>query len=117
MRLPLQIAAIFIAVGLGALAVTLLYDPMALIPHPPYGRWIFVRLLLLSSLAVLGILLVFGIVDDRTDMDDTDGSLDRAIFWRVVGLAFLISALASATFVAVSAFVDYLDGMNASADG
>jgi mannose-6-phosphate isomerase-like protein (cupin superfamily) len=32
-----------------------------------------------------------------------------AVFWRVVGLAFLIRALASATFVAVSACVDYLD--------
>jgi hypothetical protein len=49
-------------------------------------------------------------VDDHTDIDDTDGVRDRAIFWRAVGLAFLISALASATFVAVSAFVDYLDG-------
>jgi hypothetical protein len=68
-----------------------------------------VRLLLLGTLAALGILLVFGVVDDRTDIDDTDGSFDRAIFWRVVGLAFLISALASATFVAVSALVDYLD--------
>jgi hypothetical protein len=110
LRLFEVIAAIFIAVGLGALTVTLLHDPMALIPQPPYGRWIIVRLLLLSSLAVLSILLVFGVVDDRTDIDDTDGSPDRAIFWRVVGLAFLISALASATFVAVSAFVDYLDG-------
>ena len=106
----LQIAAIFIAVYLGALAVTLLHDPMALIPHPPYGPWIFVRLLALCSLAALGILLVFGVVDDRTDNDDADGIADRAIFWRAVGLAFLIGALASATFVAVSALVDYLDG-------
>jgi hypothetical protein len=109
MRIRLQIAAIFIAVGLGALTVTLLHDPMALFPHPPIGSWIVGRLLALSSLAVLGMLLVFGILDDRTDIDDTDGSLDRAIFWRVVGLAFLISALASATFLAVSALVDYLD--------
>jgi hypothetical protein len=57
----------------------------------------------LSSLAALGLLLVFGVVDD------TDGSLDRAMFWRAVGIAFLVSALASATFIAVSAFVDYLD--------
>jgi hypothetical protein len=109
MRVRLQIAAIFIAVGLGALTVTLLHDPMALIPHPPYGPWILVRLLLLSSLAVLGMLLVFGIVDDRTDLEDSDDSLDRAIFWRAVGLAYLISALASATFIAASALVDYLD--------
>jgi hypothetical protein len=64
----------------------------------------------LSSLAALGILLVFGVIDDRMDVDDTGDSRDRAMFWRAVGLAFLISALASATFVAVSAFVDYLDG-------
>jgi hypothetical protein len=109
MRVGLTIAAIFIAVGLGVLTVTLLHDPMALIPHPPYGRWIFVRILALSSLAVLGLLLVFGVVDNRADFDDTDGLLDRATFWRVVGLAFLTSALAAATFVAVSALVDYLD--------
>jgi hypothetical protein len=110
MRVRLQIGAIFIAVGLGALTVTLLHDPMTLIPHPPYGRWIFARLLVLSSLAALGLLLVFGVVDDRMDIDDTDGSLDRAMFWRAVGLAFLVSALASATYVVVSAFVDHLDG-------
>jgi hypothetical protein len=110
MRVGLQISAIFLAVGLGALTVALLHDPIALIPHPPYGRWIFVRLLVLSSLAVLGILLVFGVVDDRTDFDDPGGLHDRAIFWRAVGIAFLVSALASATFIAVSALVDYLDG-------
>ena len=105
----LQIAAIFIAVGLGALAVTLLHDPMTLVPHPPYGEWIFVRILVLCTLAVFGLLLVLGIFEDRTDIDDTDGSLDRGMFWRAVGLAFLVSALATATFVAVSALVDYLD--------
>ena len=109
MRVRLWIAAIFVAVGVGALAVTLLHNPLALIPHPPYWRWVFVRLLALSSLATLGMLLVFGVVDDPMDFDDTDSLRDRAIFWRVVGLAFLIGALASATFVAVSAFVDYLD--------
>jgi hypothetical protein len=109
MPVRLQIAAIFIAVGLGALTVTLARPAGALIPHQPYGPWIIVRLMVLSSLTVLGILLVFGVVDERTDFDDTDGVHDRAVFWRVVGLAFLISALASATFVAVSACVDYLD--------
>jgi hypothetical protein len=108
MRLRLQIAAIFFAVGLGALSVTLAHDPRALVPQPPYGRWIFVRMLQVASLASLGMLLVFGIVDDRDDFEDD--ALDRAIFWRVVGLAFLISAIASATFIAVSALVDYLDG-------
>jgi hypothetical protein len=109
MRVRLQIAAIFIAVGLGALTVTLLHDPVALIPHPPYGSWILVRLLLLASLAVLGMLLVFGVVDDRTDPEDSDGSLDRVMFWRALGLAYLISALASATFIGASAVVNYLD--------
>jgi hypothetical protein len=109
MRVRLQIAAIFTAVGLGALTVTLLHRPLALIPQPPYGRWILERLLVLSSLAALGIILVLGIFDDPMDLDDPDGSPDRAMFWRSVGLAFLVSALASATFVAVSALVDYLD--------
>jgi hypothetical protein len=113
MRLSFVIAAIFIAVGLGALTVNLLHDPTVLIPHPPYGRCIFVCLLGLSSLAVLGMLLVFGVVDDRTDFDDIEGSYDRATFWRVVGLAFLISALATASFIAASAFVDYLDRVTA----
>lgn len=107
MRVRLQIAAIFIAVGLGALTVTLLHDPMALIPHRPYGRWILVRIPVLSSLALLGLLLVLG--DDRPVFDDTDDSRDRAMFWRAVGLAFLIGVLASATFVAVLALVRYLD--------
>jgi hypothetical protein len=102
-RVRLQIAAIFVAVGLGALTVTLLYDPMALIPHPPYGRWVLVRVPVLSSLAVLGLLLVLG--DDRPVFDDTDDSPDRAALWRAVALAFLVGALASATFVAVVAVV------------
>src|SRR5262249_8832684 len=99
MRLRLQIAAIFLAVGLGALAVTLLRDPGALLPRPPIGSWIVERLFVLGSLSALGMTLVVGILDDRSD-DDTDGALDRAMFWRAVGLAFLVSALASATFVA-----------------
>jgi hypothetical protein len=109
MPIRLLIAAIFIAVGLGALTVNLLHDPTALIPHPPYGRWIFVRLLGLSSLAVLGMLLVFGVVDEGMGVEDIENSYDHATFWRVAGIAFLISALATATFIAASAFVDYLD--------
>jgi hypothetical protein len=35
MRVRLQIVGIFIAVGLGALTITLLHDPKALIPHAP----------------------------------------------------------------------------------
>ena len=53
MRTGFQIAGIFIAVGLGALTVTLLHDPRALIPHRPYGPWIFLRVMVLSSLAIL----------------------------------------------------------------
>ena len=109
MRVRFQVAAIFIAVGLGALTVTLLHDPAALVPRPPYGSWIVVRLLVLSSLASLGMVLMFGVLDDRTDLDDGDSRLDRAMFWRAVGLAYLVSVLACATFLAVSALVDYLD--------
>ena len=112
MRTRFQIAAIFLAVGLGALTVTLLYDPGALLPHPPIGSWLVQRLLVLASLAALGMLLMFGVLDDRTD-DDDDGPLERAIVWRAVGLAFLISALASATFIAASALVDWLDRVTA----
>lgn len=102
MRIGFQIAGIFIAVGLGALTVTLLHDPRALIPHRPYGPWIFLRVLVLSSLAILGVLLVFGVVNDRPEFDNPAG--DRATFWRAAGLAFLISALATATFLAAAAF-------------
>ena len=107
-RVRLQVAAIFIAVGLGALTVTLLHDPMALIPHAPYGRWIVVRIPVLGALALLGLLLVLG--DDRPLFDDSDDSRHRAMFWRAVGLAFLLGVLASATFVAVTSLVNYLDG-------
>ena len=109
MRVRYQIAAVFLAVGLGALAVTLIYDPNALLPHPPIGSWLIERLLVLASLAALAMLLMFGILDDRSDDDDAGLPLERAIFWRVVGLAFLVSALASATFIAASALVDWLD--------
>lgn len=109
MRVRLQIAAIFIAVGLGALTVTVLYDPTALVPRPPYGSWVLVRLMVLASLACLGMLLMFGVLDDRMDADEPDAPLDRAMFRRAVGLAFLTSAIASATFLAASAVVDYLD--------
>ena len=111
MRARLQIVLIFAAVGLGALTVALLHDRMALIPHPPYWRWIFVRMLQVASLALLGTLLVFGVVDDPFDLPDE--SSERAIHWRAVGLAYLISALATATFIVVSALVKYLDGVAA----
>jgi len=105
MRLRLHIAAIFIAVGLGAVAVILLYNPQALIPRPPYYYWIF----LLFALATLGMLFVFGIAEEFEEIDDTAGSSDRRIHWRAVGLAFVASALASATFIGATALVDYLD--------
>ena len=101
MRTGFQIAGIFIAVGLGALTVTLLHDPRALIPHRPYGPWIFLRVMVLSSLAILGVLLVFGVVDDRPEFENPVD--DRATFWRAAGFAFLISALATATFLAATA--------------
>jgi hypothetical protein len=109
MRVRLEIAAIFIAVGLGALTVTLLHDPEALIPHPPYGDWIIGRMFALGGLACLGMILLFGLEDEFAEMDDPEGARERPIHWFVIGLAFLISALASATFVGVSALVDYLD--------
>ena len=106
MRARLNIAAIFIAVGLGALAVILLYDPAALIPRPPYFHWIFV----LFSLAALGMILVLGLEEDLQEIDGTDGSSDRPmLLWRAIGLAFLMSALASATFIGAAALVNYLD--------
>ncbi len=107
MRVRLEVAAIFIAVGLGALTVTLLYDPGALVPRPPYGDWIIGRMFAIGALACLGMILLFGLEDD--EMDDLDGARERPIHWFVIGLTFLISALASATFVGVSALVDYLD--------
>jgi hypothetical protein len=108
MRFRLQIAAVFIAVGLGALTVTLLYDPGVLVPHPPYGRWILERAFALASLFALGLLLVLDLGDGIDDLDDT-GPLHQDIFRRLVVLAFLISALACAVFIAVTALTDYLD--------
>ncbi|HSF47697.1 MAG TPA: hypothetical protein VLA73_04980 [Burkholderiales bacterium] len=105
MRARLNIAAIFIAVGLGALTVILVYDPGALIPRPPYFHWIFV----LFSLAGLGMLFVLGREDDLLETDEANGSSDRLIHWRAVGLAFLTSVLASAAFIGATALVEYLD--------
>ena len=109
MRVRIEIAAIFVAVGLGALTVTLLYDPGALVPRPPYADWIIARIFALGGLACLGMILLFGLEDEFAELDDPEGARERPIHWFVVGLAFLISALASATFVGVSALVDYLD--------
>jgi len=109
MRARLEIAAVFIAVGLGALTVTLVYDPLAVVPHPPYRGWIVERIFVLLSLAALGMILLFGLEDEESEREDTNGSPDRPINWFVIGLAFLISALASVAFIAASAFVDYLD--------
>jgi hypothetical protein len=105
MRVRLNIAAIFIAVGLGALVVTVLHDPAALIPRAPYFHWLF----LVFSLAALGLLIVLALGDDPEELQDTVASSGHFIHWRAVGLAFLMSAVASATFIAASALVDYLD--------
>jgi hypothetical protein len=109
MRVRLDIAAIFVAVGLGALTVTLLHRPALLIPHVPYGEWVFVRILVLCALASLAMILVMGLEDDLAVFDEPDGSRDHPIEWRAVGLAFLTSALATATSFATSALVHYLD--------
>jgi len=105
----LEIAAIFIAVGLGALAVTVAHDWRVLVPHPPYGPWILVRVFALSSLSVLGTLLVFGVQDDLAVFDEGETPQRAIIHWNVIGIAFLISVLCTATFIAASALVDYLD--------
>ena len=109
MRARLEIAAVFIAVGLGALTVTLLYEPGALVPRPPFGSWIVGRVFALFSLAALGMILVLGLEDEFAETNDTDDSPTRPMNWFAIGLAFLISALASVTFIAASAFTDYLD--------
>lgn len=105
MRVRLNVTAVFVAVGLGAVIVTLLYDPAALIPRPPYVHWIF----LAFSLAALALLIVLGLGDDPEELEDTVRSGEHFIHWRAVGLAFVVSALASATFIAASTLVDYLD--------
>jgi hypothetical protein len=55
------------------------------------------------------LLFVLGLEDDLGEIDDTDGSSDRPIHWRAVGLAFLTSALASAAFIGATALVAHLD--------
>jgi hypothetical protein len=107
MRIRLRIVSIYIGVGLGALIVALALNPKALVPHPPYWGWIFVRLLLIASLAALGTLLVFGVEDDLAVFEEE--SREHAMEWRAVWISFLVGVLASATFAAASALVDYLD--------
>jgi hypothetical protein len=98
------------AVGLGALTVALLHDPMGARPAP--AVWVLdagasTRARFASAPWHAACV---GVVDDRADIDETDDVRDRATFWRAIGFAFLVSALASAAFVAVSALVDHLDG-------
>jgi hypothetical protein len=109
MRGRFQIVGIFIAPGLGGLTVTLLHDRQALIPHVPYGGWILARLFVVASLASLGMVFVLGLEDGLADTDETDGSPSRPVHWGVIGLAYMIGALASAAFIGASALVDYLD--------
>jgi hypothetical protein len=109
MRARLRIASILIAVGLGSLTVILLHDPTVLVPHQPYGPWIFVRVLVLASLAALALILVMGVEDDLGIFDEAEIARDHATQWRAIALAFFVSALGTATCVAASAFVDYLD--------
>ena len=59
------------------------------------------------ELEVAFCLLVLG--DDRPLFGGSDDPPDRTTFWRAVALAFLISALASATFIGVTALVASLD--------
>ena len=103
-RTAINIAAVFVAVGLGALTVILLHDPGALVPRPPYIQWVFA----LFALASLGMILVLGVVEDVEERDD-EGSRGFPVHWRAVGLAYLTSALATATFIGASALVNYLD--------
>ena len=105
MRARLNVAAIFIAVGLGAVTVGLVHDPGALVPRPPYVQWVFA----FFAVAALGMILVLGLEDDFAAIDDAGGASDRPIHWRAIALAYLTSVLASATFVGASALVTYLD--------
>src|SRR5262245_5553548 len=103
MRAALQVTSIFGAVGLGALVVTLLYDPGALIPHPPYGDWIIGRAFAIGALFSLGLLLVLGLEDGFDDTDLAGAAYDPVTFRRALPLAFLISALSAGAFIAASA--------------
>ena len=58
--------------------------------------------------------MLFKHIDAASEgIEDPLDRIERAIVWRAVGLAFLISALASATFIAASALVDWLDRVTA----
>ena len=105
MRARLNIAAIFLAVGLGALTVILPYDAGVLIPRRPYYHWIFA----VASLAALAMLLVLGLGDDPEELEETAASGGHFLHWRAVGLAFLAGAVATAAFIGATALVTYLD--------
>lgn len=109
MRIRYHIGAIFIAVALGALTVILLHDPQTLTPHRPYGSWILVRAFAVASLAILGMLLVFGLEDEFAETEENPDSPGPPLNWRGIGLAFLMSALACATVIGVTALLNYID--------
>jgi len=81
----------FLAGGLliAALVGSLEFAPHALIPHPPYWRWLFSLLVL----GIFSILAELGVEFILKDVEEVGGSRDTAMRWGVIGAGLLLAAL------------------------
>jgi len=95
----------FVAVPLGVATVVLIDNPRALIPLSPYWPW----LMLLVAAACFGLVLQLGLEDDSGDLDAGEQAWERAVRWRAAGLAYLVGALASVTYLACVWVIGRLD--------
>ena len=97
----LDLAIPFLGVGAGALTVLLLFNPVALIPHPPYWPWLFA----VAALGGLALVLAVGLEDGWEEDDEAD----PAERWRAALLAYVAGAVASVTFAVSVALIEHLE--------
>ena len=97
----LDLAIPFVGVGAGAVTVVLFYDPITLIPRPPYWPWLFG----VGALGAFAMLLALGL-QDGWEEDDEVNPAER---WRAAVFAYTAGVVASLTFLVSVALVNRLE--------
>lgn len=97
----LDLSIPFLGVGAGAVTVGLLYDPMSLIPRPPYWPWLFA----VGALGAFAIMLALGLEDGWEEDDE----VDPAERWRAAVGAYVGGVVAAVTFVVSVALIERLE--------
>ena len=84
------------------MTVALFYDPKALVPGPPYWPWLFA----VCALGTFAGILALGLEDGWAEDDEVDPAERR----RAAVLAYIAGVVASGTFVAAVALIEWLEG-------